>query len=130
MDNLENYFDDQRASAKHSGLGIASFIIAMLSILIYIGCFAIAFSVASQYIGEIITPEQFSQSEMGKLSAMVLLFFVGMLANLTGIGLGIAGVVQKFRKKVFGTLGLIFNSLGFLGIVGLFIMGLAMNGAR
>jgi hypothetical protein len=49
----------------------------------------------------------------------------GVLFAVVGAGLGIAGIVQKNRKKLFATLGLIFNALAVLGVVGLMIIGLA-----
>lgn len=127
MDNLENYYNEQPTSTKFSGMGIASFIIAMTTIFIYICFFAIVYSIMEKYIGKALTPKELSSSDMAKLSAMGLIFIGGVIANLTGIGLGIAGVVQKFRKKIFGILGLIFNSLQFLSILGLIIIALSSN---
>lgn len=48
---------------------------------------------------------------------------LGLIACLIGIGLGIAGVLQKNRKIIFSILGLIFNATILLGVVVLIIVG-------
>jgi hypothetical protein len=45
------------------------------------------------------------------VNLIVLLMELAGLAALVGIGLGIAAVVHKGTNKVFGILGLVFNSL-------------------
>jgi len=49
-------------------------------------------------------------SEVSAAAVVIGMFIMlGMFANLVGVGLGIAAVVQKKAKKLFGILGLIFN---------------------
>ena len=56
-----------------------------------------------------------------------LLLCIGMFTSLgmamLGVVLAIGGFMQTDRKKVFAVLGLIFNGLVLLGILGLFCVG-------
>lgn len=90
----------------HSGLGIASFIISILAFFVVILFFAIDASETTAGAG----------------------ICGAAFANLVGIGLGIAGVAQGDRKKVFAILGLVFNVLAILGVVGLMLIGIAVVG--
>lgn len=57
--------------------------------------------------------------------------FVGLAAlfllavDVVALGLGIATLCQRGRKKVYGILGLVFSSATLVGTVGLIIIGLA-----
>jgi hypothetical protein len=46
---------------------------------------------------------------------------------LVGLGLGLAGVLQTDRNKLFGTLGLAANAIVLLGSLGLMCLGALMN---
>jgi hypothetical protein len=70
---------------KHSKLGIISFVLAIVSLVLV--CLFFVF---------------------------VFICLIG-LSNLTGVGLGIAALTQKTQSKVFGILGLVFNALILLG---------------
>ena len=91
------------ASQKYSGLGIASFVIALVGLII-------------MFVFALINPED-PQPEVIESTIAEILFFSEILFNLVGIGLGTAGVVQKKRKKKFSILGLIFNIVLFLYLV-------------
>jgi hypothetical protein len=52
--------------------------------------------------------------------------FGGVFGNLIGILLGIAGFVEKNRKRVFSVLGLVLNTVIILGLCALIAIGLAM----
>lgn len=99
---------------KHSGLGVASFVISMIAGVIEF------FVIISAGVLEV-------QGQMSDASAVVMvvgmLIMLGMFANLVGIGLGIAAVVQNKAKKLFGVLGLIFNGCLILLILGLMFIG-------
>jgi len=101
---------------KHSGLGIASFVIATL---VGIAMFA-AFVVAGMM--EVSTPGGIDESS---LSAVLLgLLMIGlMIVDLVAVGLGIGGLVQKDRKKVFAVLGTVFSVATIVGTVLLIIIG-------
>jgi hypothetical protein len=106
-------------ATKHSGLGIASFIMSILVGLLLFVMFAIA------GIMEASRPEGIDETSA---SAVVLgLFILGFLAlAVVAFGLGIAGLCQKERKKVFAILGTIFSAVTVLGTILLLLIGSTM----
>jgi hypothetical protein len=104
---------------KHSRMGVASFVIslvagiAMLALFIVAGMLHRYHQQDGQYPGQVMVG-----------LVMIFLFF----AELVAVGLGIASVCEKGRKKVFGILGLSFSALTVLGAVGLIVLGLKMVG--
>jgi hypothetical protein len=105
---------------RHSGIGIASFI---LSIFAALGIFAL-FCAAG--IIQSTTPGGMDQRSP---TAIILgLCIIGMLAlDLIAAGLGIGGVLQKERKKLFAVLGIIFSLTAIVCAVLLMAVGLAMK---
>ena len=101
---------------KHSGVGIASFVV---SIAVGIGMFLV-FTVAG--VLQLRMPGGLREH---KIMAMVVgLIVIGLvIATLSGIGLAIGGLYQKERRKVFPALGLAINLAILLGTVGLMILG-------
>ena len=119
---------------RHSRLGIASFVIAILSILGIVLFFVIAISVASSAIGP--DPQNFDPSSIGPDSPLATTFFFlsllllgSILITVVGLGLGIAGLIQRRRRKLFAALGTALNGLIVLGVVSLIVLGLALGGA-
>lgn len=102
---------------KHSGMGIASFI---MSLLLGPGLFLLVIIAG---VLQASTPGGIDNtSPAAVFLGLIMLFTAGL--TLIGIGLGIAGVVQKKRKKIFAVLGLIFNSVVVLAFLLLMIVGL------
>jgi hypothetical protein len=52
-----------------------------------------------------------------------LLVIAGLIMSLVGLVLGITGLVQGGRSKVFPVLGLGFNGMTILGVIGIIIIG-------
>ncbi len=101
---------------KHSGIGVASFVISILAgILIFI-VFAVAGSLEVSTPGGI--DENSTEAIMIGLAIIGLLFF-----NVLAVGLGIGGLLQKERKKIFAILGTVFSSFLILSVIGLMILG-------
>jgi mannose/fructose/N-acetylgalactosamine-specific phosphotransferase system component IIC len=90
---------------KHSRLGIASLIIALLAAFIICGDVVPVFRITGS-----LTVSQIYAWIANTLTC------ISTLLALVGFGLGIVAVVQKNKKKVFGILGLVFNALIVLGI--------------
>jgi hypothetical protein len=106
---------------KQSGLGIASFILAIVA-----GVTAVALVVIAGVI-ELSTPGGMDEESPQALIVGLGIFGVFAL-NLLGIGLGLGGLFQADRLRTFAVLGLVFNLLVILGIGGLMVLGLAMGG--
>jgi hypothetical protein len=105
---------------KHSGPGIASFVLSMLSLLGYIASVAL--------LGAIVSPS-FNVESLNSpskeliqiLGSVVLLLLLFVILNVIGLILGIVGSVLKNRRKLFSVLGLIINGVILLCIASFFI---------
>jgi cytochrome c biogenesis protein CcdA len=102
---------------KHSRLGIASFLIGLV-----IGLGNLSLIAAAAVMGQ---HRQAKNSPA--LIALGLLFVAGMGLSLVGIGLGVAGVIQRDRRKVLAVVGLCFNGAALLAVEALMFIGLAMK---
>lgn len=124
---------------KHSGVGIASFIIAILaivssilSLVLIISGVAGAITNSGIDLNTLSDPEAVNNLLLGdELSAGMTSLIIGSLLIFFSIGiafvgtiLGLISVFQKNRKKVFGILGLIFNALIFVGFIFFLLLGL------
>jgi hypothetical protein len=102
--------------AKHSGLGIASFVLAIV--------FGLILFVLIGMAGYQQMKNPKGMDENSPMAMILGLLMIGsLLMNFVGAGLGLAGVLQKNRKKIFAILGLIFNGFAVLGTVALFLLG-------
>lgn len=118
---------------KHSGLGIASFTIAILAIILTIVVSTMITNIVSSVDIENFNIEDQTALEQQlveilednpELPAVFMLFFlIGILALIGGV-LGIIGLFIKQRKKLFAILGTILNFLG-IPILGIFILAIA-----
>jgi hypothetical protein len=97
--------------SKHSRLGIASYILAILANLIVIGDMAIVLRLQKNPT----VVQNFAVIDP------MLTWLTAILAT-AGLGLGIAAVVRKEKKRVFGYSGLIVNGLVLLGIFSLYVI--------
>ena len=109
--------DQQRQPRlKHSGLGIASFIVSLAMGVYFILVVFVAAVIATVTPGDM--------PDTSPAAVIIGLFAVlGLIGCVAGIGLGIAGMCQKNRKKVFSILGLIINGLIVLGVLAAAIVG-------
>jgi hypothetical protein len=103
---------------KHSGWGIASFIISIAAgILIFITI------VIAGVIG-MDTPDALDENET--VIGLIGLAILGlMLVDLLAFIFGIVGLLQRDTKKVFAILGIIFSGIILLGTLGLMVLGIA-----
>lgn len=120
--------DDQEPGRfKHSGLGIASFVISLVAIALYVVFFVSAVGVTYLLTGTgadlteyTATEEQLMGFGVGALVLILSLLGASVL-NLAGTILGIIGLVSKNRKKVFAVIGTVLNGLCLLGGGGLIL---------
>lgn len=105
---------------RHSGLGIASFVISLVAgalLLLFVG------------IAGVLTVTQPGGLDENSPQAVMLglLIITILIVVLVALGLGIGGLVQRERKKIFAALGTIFSAAIFLGGVLLIVVG-ALSG--
>jgi hypothetical protein len=113
---------------KQSKIGIASFVIGILAMLIF--CIALvlaiiyAIPIASQITST--TSYQIDQSSPTVISLGILML-ISPLLSLVGAALGIGALVQKNHKKTLGVIGLVLNLLIILVFCVMFILGVAVQ---
>jgi hypothetical protein len=106
---------------KHSGLGIASFIISIVSSILMFVVFSIG-----AYL-DVSTPGGISEeSTEAVLIGLFTFFLIGAL--LVAFGLGIGALFQKNRNKIFAILGVLISVITTVGTVAIMILGAAMEG--
>lgn len=109
---------------KHSGLGIASFSLfggmAILFVL-FLVMFIMRIAGEIDFTAEAVDAEELAAriEQIPELAIYPLVMLATLAGNLIGLILGIIGLIQKERKKVFAILGTVFNGLvlGFLGVI-------------
>ncbi|HEY0009636.1 MAG TPA: DUF6142 family protein [Tepidisphaeraceae bacterium] len=110
------YQQQMTTATPHSRFGIASFIISLVSLVLLFVLIAAAGVMASQAGGE-----------LDETSPQAIMLGLGIIASLAlavlGAVLAIVGLTTTNVKKVFAILGLIFNGLLVLGVIGLLILG-------
>jgi len=105
----------------HSGLGVASFIISLVAgvgMLVLVG---VATVLSAAQPGGQLDEESLAAIMIGLVLALAA------LAQLVAIGLGIGGLVQTGRKKVFAVLGTVFAAMSLLGALMLMLIGTALG---
>jgi MFS family permease len=108
----------RREALPHSGLGIASFIIAIFSVLMIVTMFVII-------IGLMGDRQQMPKPDRKDPNVAIVGMFGcgGCALSLIGAILGLVGLLLPDRKKVFAILGFIFNLLVVGFVVFLVIIG-------
>ncbi|WP_139084944.1 hypothetical protein [Bacillus sp. FJAT-27264] len=100
---------------KHSGPGIASFVISMVTVLGYVIAFVIVGARASSVFDQ-------SGNLLASASEIIITIGISVLIlsalNVIGVVVGIVGLALRNRRKVFGIIGTITNGV----IVLLFMM--------
>lgn len=129
---VNEYPGNVPVKVKHSGPGIASFVLALVAVLtVVIGIVLSVAAVASSADLAGATQEEIEAELLegggGEVAGLIgagLLMIASIGFAVIGLILGIIGVVMKNRKKVFGIIGLILNALIVLSVVLLISIGL------
>lgn len=117
----------------HSKLGVASFIIGISTLIINIivGVIAVIMMVTAVENSDIsfnLLDEQSIEAGLaailGGLLVLVLIWGLLILANCTGLVLGIVGCCVKQRRKVFAIIGVVLNAFPAAFILFFFIIGI------
>jgi hypothetical protein len=108
--------EDKTEEQKHSKLGVASFVLSIISII----C-TFALIIAA------ITTDVSGGLDENSARFMVIgtLYFLFVGFSIVGIGLGIAGLFAKNMKKVFAILGLVFSTAILVIAIGIMAIGLS-----
>lgn len=106
---------NSRAGLKHSGPGIASFVVSLIMTLLSIVLFLVmTVMVAAQFQDiEQFNPENIADLE-GDLAVLGLIglgFLGALVGNIVALVLGIIGLTQKERKKGFAVAGTVISGL-------------------
>ena len=114
--NLES-FEQQQQELPHAGFGVASFILACISL---VGMFAAV--AAAGYL--VASKPELIQQNVGIMMAvgLAVIAFGGLL--VISAMLAIVGLLQSNRKKVFAILGLVLSGLAIAAVVALMTIGM------
>jgi|GEM_PF-527699 len=136
MEKNENYafsgLDAGDGRLRHSGAGIASFVLALASAAMLLTFFLAAgiqaFRIAEQYIDPnsgipTISQEELSRELLNALNGTVLLLPLALLATMIAIVTGIVALAAKNRRKGFGIAGLVISGMQVL----FFLFGIMLN---
>jgi hypothetical protein len=102
---------------RHKGLGIASFIIVLFSLVLIFLLFAVA---------GVLKTQGRSTPEVNMVVGITL--FACLFLDLIGVGLGIAGLFDRGAKKAFPVLGIVIGGSVLLLTAALVLIGLKMTG--
>ncbi|WP_308638645.1 hypothetical protein [Paenibacillus silvisoli] len=125
---------DAEPRKTQSKLGIASFIIGLISIIGFIAAIILAasFIMDQDFTGGNIQQE--IEANMDNIedyapiidAGFIILCSVG--ASIVGLILGIVGACAKHKRKAFSIIGIVLNAMLPVGFIGLFLLGLALGG--
>ena len=127
---MEEHGGPSRVSAGRSGqsrMGIASLVIAVLTTVLVVVLLVVISNAAGQLLGNAdpqnVTPQDLQRNLENNPGATGVLGVAGFglavtpLLYLLGGALGIAGLVQKRRGRLFAVLGTVSNGLILLGLL-------------
>ncbi|NIK76893.1 hypothetical protein FHS15_002018 [Paenibacillus castaneae] len=130
----------------HSKLGVASFILALVAVVLFI----VAIAFGSVFVKQIVDSNivladpsdraAFEASLQNYLEDLGKEFFIpvmiavmsvlaAMALSFVGLILGIIGAFTKMRKKAYSVVGIIINGLIVVSTIGFFIIGLVFAAA-
>ncbi len=122
---------------KHSRMGIASFVISILvavTILALVVGGPLLISSSEGFDPQSFDPadpQSIDPSDPAIIAIQILGlgFIVGVLSSFVGLGLGIAGMVQRRRKRLFAVIGAVLNGLVVLGVIALVVLSIGLAGS-
>lgn len=112
----DNSYEESELKLPQSKLGIASFAFALVGIVLFVISIILLVKTNNQGAYQEITSSE--------IMGTILLLISGIL-SFVGIGLGIAGMVTKNRKKIFPAIGIIINLLIALYFIAIIIAAIS-----
>ncbi|MDP7266617.1 MAG: hypothetical protein QF408_00470 [Pirellulales bacterium] len=105
---------------KHSGLGIASFVTSICAggMLFVV--------VVTAGVMEASAPGGMDEKSAGAIIIGLFMFLL-LFVELVAMGIGVGGLFQKERKKIFAILGIVFSLASILGVICLMLIGLSLK---
>jgi ABC-type polysaccharide/polyol phosphate export permease len=108
---------------RHSPFGVVSFVLAVMSGL---GIFGLVISATVMTMRHSAGQSHTAFNEDSPEAVVVgLVFVLALVGAFIGLGLGIGGLFQSDRKRVFAILGLCLNLLILLGVGALMLLSMA-----
>ena len=95
------------ARTEHSGLGIASFVLSFFPGLLFVGFLMLMSYYAQQQTRESMLHDNGAAMAAGGFFLTSTIF----LSELVALGLGVAGAIQRERKRSFAVLGIVCSIL-------------------
>ncbi|CAA9460432.1 MAG: hypothetical protein AVDCRST_MAG25-773 [uncultured Rubrobacteraceae bacterium] len=120
---------------RHSRMGIASFVISILVVVAILALVVGAPLVLSSTDAldaqsfDPADPQSIDLSNPAIIALQVigLGFILGVLLSFVGFGLGVAGLIQRRRKRLFAIVGAVLNGLVILGVAVLILLAVAVG---
>jgi hypothetical protein len=106
----------ERGEHNNSSLGKASFIISMVTGVIFVITLVITGTL-------LYSTSEVLDSEASIYIVFGFIIFLVIFADIVGLVLGIIGLKQNHQNKTLAVLGTIFNSITLMVLAGLFILG-------
>jgi|SRR5580698_6127761 hypothetical protein len=104
---------DDQVALRHKGLGIASFVIAIVVLVLVFLLFLIA--------GVMKTSGAATPTANAVIGSLIFLLW---LIDVVGVAIGIAGVLDRTAKKTFPVLGIVIGGAVLLLSIVLIVIGL------
>lgn len=118
-------------STPQSRLGVASFIIGLVSILGMLGTILMMFSSSIPALPADGSIPDFTQENAAEYLPLViagLLILLVLIISVVGFVLGIIGLAVKHRRKTFGIIGVVLNGLLLVSCLLLFLSSQVLLG--
>ncbi|MDQ4128272.1 MAG: hypothetical protein M3151_10060 [Actinomycetota bacterium] len=112
----------------HSRMGVASLVIAILATVVLVALF-VAGGILAASAFENVDPQTLDPESVRNSPAFAGLALIGvgvfgcLILYVVGLGLGVAGLFQRTRKRLFSALGTALNGLILVAMVVLFALG-------
>src|SRR3712207_3446696 len=122
-------YDGTSRENQHLRVGIASFAISVLTTVLVVILFVAASVIGASAFGDVEDPQSMDPQSLQDSPVLAGLALVGLgflactALYLLGLALGVAGIVQRRRQRLFAVLGTVFNGLIVLVVVALIAFG-------